>query len=304
MQPLPLKSREYQNHHLDSEIWNMYLARKDDIILSTSIKSGTTWMQYIVLHLLFYKKGGVINTFETSPWLEERCINPQAIISKLEGQKHRRLIKTHLPLDGIHYDKNVKYIVVARDARDVFMSLWNHYRHLSTNVFSLLNHKIPNRVGNELPPCPENIIDFWHDWIDKGWFEWESEGYPFWSNLHHTQSWWDYQCLDNIMLFHYNDLLDDPCLQIKRLASYLGVTITSAEIEDISRRTSFNSMKSLSDSFLDNQGRSFIGGSKTFFHRGTNGRWKSVLTANEQQKYEQKASSILSVECRSWLERS
>ena len=43
----------YQNHHLDSTRWDDYIPRDDDIIIATSLRSGTTWMQLIVMHLIF-----------------------------------------------------------------------------------------------------------------------------------------------------------------------------------------------------------------------------------------------------------
>ena len=51
-------------------------------------------------------------------------------IGTLEAQQHRRFIKSHLPLDGLPFFPQVKYIVVGRDARDVAMSLWNHYAEI------------------------------------------------------------------------------------------------------------------------------------------------------------------------------
>jgi aryl sulfotransferase len=45
-----------------------------------------------------------------------------ALYETLDAQKHRRFIKTHLPLDGLPFHPQVKYLVVGRDARDVFMS--------------------------------------------------------------------------------------------------------------------------------------------------------------------------------------
>ena len=48
-------------------------------------------------------------------------------MARLEAQAHRRFIKSHLPLDALPYFPQVRYIVVVRDPRDVFMSFWNHY---------------------------------------------------------------------------------------------------------------------------------------------------------------------------------
>jgi aryl sulfotransferase len=44
-------------------------------------------------------------------------------------------------------------------------------------------------------------------------------------------------------------------------------------------------------------------GAKSFFHKGTNGRWRDVLSAEEVQMYEEKAAQVLTPDCRAWLEQ-
>ena len=44
-------------------------------------------------------------------------------------------------------------------------------------------------------------------------------------------------------------------------------------------------------------------GAKTFFFKGTNGRWKDVLSAEELALYEEKAAQVLTPDCRAWLEQ-
>jgi aryl sulfotransferase len=48
-------------------------------------------------------------------------------------------------------------------------------------------------------------------------------------------------------------------------------------------------------------GESGRGGGRTFINKGTNGRWREVLTANEAKKYEEKALAELGAECATWL---
>jgi aryl sulfotransferase len=81
-------------------------------------------------------------------------------------------------------------------------------------------------VGKPCPRCPEDIHAFWQSWISRGWFDWEQEGYPFWENMHHTQTWWNCRHLDNIQFFHYADLLANSTGEIKRIAEFLGIDVS------------------------------------------------------------------------------
>ena len=123
----PAVTRIYQNHHLDSTRWQRYQPRADDIVISTSYKSGTTWMQEIVRQLVFVNHETKPTMYDVSPWLDRNRRPLDEVLAELDAQTHRRFIKTHLALDGLPFFPQVKYIVVARDARDVAMSMWNHY---------------------------------------------------------------------------------------------------------------------------------------------------------------------------------
>src|SRR5579871_2180158 len=189
---LPVVKHVYQNWGFDSLLWNFYRQRPDDIIIATSYKAGTTWMQGIVANLVFKGEPVPEPLGDMSPWLDFRIVPLELVLSGLERQSHRRFIKTHLPLDGLPFHSNLKYIYVARDARDVFMSLWNHYHGFTATALTIIN-SVLGRVGPPLPKCPEDIHEVWRRWITVGTFEWETEGWPFWSNLHNVQSWWDYR---------------------------------------------------------------------------------------------------------------
>jgi len=47
--------RTYRTWILDSRRWESYRPRRDDIVIATYPKSGTTWMQRIVSLLVFQK---------------------------------------------------------------------------------------------------------------------------------------------------------------------------------------------------------------------------------------------------------
>jgi aryl sulfotransferase len=44
------------------------------------------------------------------------------------------------------------------------------------------------------------------------------------------------------------------------------------------------------------------GGAETFFYKGTNGRWREVLSEEELALYDEAATRVMTPECRYWLE--
>lgn len=299
---LPTKTRTYQNHTIDSERWRGFERRASDIIIATPYKCGTTWMQAIALQLVFGGEG-IKPIGEVSPWLDFAPRPLDEVFDIFNAQNHRRVIKTHTPLDGFTYDPDSRYIVVGRDPRDVFMSLWNHYSNYTDFAIAEFNDR-PDRIGERQPLCPKNIREFWDMWINRGWFDWENEGYPFWSNFHHLQSWWDFRHLPNIKFVHYNNLLSDLEGEIADISNYLEIECSPDLIAKIADKVTFASMKRQSDDFVGHNDQVFRGGSKTFINKGTNGRWRDVLTTEDLAAYDATATRTLTPECRSWLETS
>lgn len=298
---LPQRKYIYQNHHIDSTRWDYFESRDDDIVIATSYKAGTTWTQAIVAHLLFPGGDFPAPPAELSPWLDMRIIPLEVVLNKLKAQQHRRFIKTHLPLNGLAYNKKIKYIYIARDARDVFMSLWNHYTGMKDEMIMLMN-MLPGRVGDELPLPKNDIHDFWKNWMTRGTFAWESDGWPYWSHLSNVQSWWDFRHLPNIQLFHYSDMLKDIEHEMRRMAAFLEIDVPDDAWSDIVKAVSFTEMKRQGELYAPGGGQFWKGGAQTFLHKGTNGRWREVLSDEEIKYYDAACERVLTHECREWLE--
>lgn len=295
---LPKVCYSYQNHTIDGDRWQHFVPRAGDIVVATSYRSGTTWMLGIVHQLLFLGQPKPVNH---EYWLESRRQPLDQMLATLDAQAHPRLLKTHLPLDGLPYHPQVKYIVVGRDARDVFMSLWNQYSHYTPRLYALFNDA-PGRVGDPLPLCPQNIHECWHNWMTRGWFPWEREGYPFWGNLRHTQTWWDYRSLENILFVHFNDLLQDLAGEIGRVADFLGITVAEAELATLCQAVSLNTMRQEGERLYPGLEEVMQGGVQTFYFKGTNGRWKEILSAAEVALYHEAVQRVLTLECAAWLQ--
>jgi aryl sulfotransferase len=302
MSDLPPRPRVYQNHHLDSTRWDGFEYRPGDVIISTSYKAGTTWMQTIVANLIFWDREMPGAVTELSPWLDMRIRPLDDIKQGLADQQHRRFIKTHLPLDGLEYQEQVSYIVVGRDARDVFMSLYNHYKSHTVMLQTLLN-ETPGRVGPPIPWCPEDIHWLWRQWIQYGWFEWETDGWPYWSHLHHCKTWWEWRHLPNVLFVHFNDLKADLEGEMRRIAEYLGIAVDEDAWPRVVDAATFATMKKNPDAIIPGMEAAFEGGAKSFLYKGTNQRWKGVLTEEELALYPKAVEKVLSPEAAAWLEQ-
>ena len=301
--PTPTVTRHYLNHHLDSKRWRVFEPRDGDVVVTTSYKSGTTWMQGILHALIYDGDPEAPAVREVSPWLDARYHAPlEDVEALLRAQTHRRFIKSHLPLDGLPWYPNVHYVIVGRDARDVFMSFWNHYSNYTDAMYARLNDR-PPEAGPELPRADGDLEGTFRRWMTRGWFPWESEGWPFWSNLHHTQSYWEFRQLPNLFFVHYADLLRDPHGQVRRLADALSMEADDALVDRVVEATRFTTMQQRNKAAFDEHIReSFQGGAEAFFFKGTNGRWRDVLGEEELALYEEAKRRVLDPDCADWLE--
>jgi aryl sulfotransferase len=288
----PTKTRELHNHHFDSTVWNDFAFRDDDIVISTYAKSGTTWTQQIVGQLLF---GGAadVPVSSLSPWLDLRVPTAAEKLALLDAQTHRRFVKTHLPVDALVYSPRAKYLYIGRDGRDVLWSLYNHHATANADFYATLNDT-PGRVGPAIGPPVADVRQYFLDWLML-------DGFPFWSFWDNVRGWWAIRDLPNLLLVHFADLKGDPEGQIRRIADFLDVPIYPERWPAIVEHCSFAWMKRHADLTAPLGGGLWNGGASTFIHRGTNGRWRDVLTADDVARYEAKAERELGAECARWL---
>ncbi len=187
---VPERIHVYRNHHLDSTRWDGFVPRDDDIVVTTAYKAGTTWTLRILAAFVFGPGPLQVPVRDFAPWIDARIAGPiEPTLERVEAQRHRRFLKSHVAADGVPFFPQAKYIVVGRDTRDVFMSMFNHYSGYTEFMYKRLNDA--DRPGPEFPHCPATPREMWPRWIGEGWFDWEPDGWPFWSHHHHLATWWE-----------------------------------------------------------------------------------------------------------------
>jgi aryl sulfotransferase len=289
---LPTKTREMHNHHFDSTIWNDLRFRDDDVVISTYAKSGTTWTQQIVAQLLFGPDPD-LEVAEMSPWLDLRVPPKEVKLPAVEAQKHRRFLKTHLPLDALVFSPKAKYLYIGRDGRDVVWSMYNHHANANQLWYDVLNGT-PGLVGPPIEPPPADIRQYWRDWMDR-------DGHPFWPFWDNVRTWWGARHLPNVLFVHFADLKRDMEGQMRRIADFLDVEVDEDGWDRIVEYCTFDWMKEHGTGSVPLGGSIWDGGAQVFINKGTNGRWRDTLSDADVAEYEERALRELGPEAAHWL---
>ncbi len=290
----PRKTREVQTAIVDSTRWNDFAFRGDDVVIDTFGKSGTTWMQQIVGQLVLGAPDGLAAAAE-SPWLDMRIFPLDQLTKQLDAQTHRRFVKTHLPIDALPFSRKAKYIYVARDARDIVWSAYNHQAGFTQEALAAFN-EMPGRVGPRIthPTC--DVRDYYLHFLEFDDFP----GFEFGGLWEHVRGWWNARRLPNVLLVHFNDLKANMAREIRRIARFLEIEVDRAKWSVILEHCSFDYMRDAA-SAIEMLDKFFERGGTTFIHKGTNGRWKDVLSAREIARCDEVAARYLTPACARWL---
>ncbi len=287
----PKKTRELHNFHMNSTVWNDFKFRDDDVIIATYAKSGTTWTQQIVSQLIFNGAEG-LNLHQMSPWVDLRILPPPALAA-LDVQTHRRFVKSHLPADALVVSPKAKYIYIGRDGRDAAWSYHNHHYNMTDEMFALYNAGAIHG-GEPYVRGTADTHEFYTQWFMR-------DGLPIWPYWHHIRSWWNIRKLPNVLLVHFNDMKHDLEGSIRRIAKFLDIAVDEKNIPKIVEHCSFDYMKVHAAEVAPRGGIAWKGGATTFINKGSNGRWRDSLSADEIKTYEDRAIAELGPDCAKWL---
>jgi len=120
-------------------------------------------------------------------------------------------------------------------------------------------------------------------------------------HIQHVGTFWSWRQRPNVLLLHYNDLKSDLSGEMRRLARYLDIDVPEAAWPAAVERCTFESMRNQEQEISAFE--AFEGGIKGFIFKGTNGRWREVLTAAELEGYARRVSQLLPAGADAWMEQ-
>ncbi|MEU5928206.1 sulfotransferase domain-containing protein [Streptomyces antimycoticus] len=299
--------RRYLSPEHNSVRWDDFPLRDGDIVISTPPKSGTTWVQ-MMCALLIFQTPDLPQPLEVlSPWLDQppwldQMRSQEEVYARLSEQKHRRVIKTHTPLDGLPLDPRVSYIVVARHPLDRALSVYHQTANIDLErVYAAQDGSDPQ--SRQSPPPLPSMREWLQYWClpqptdDQGIAVPES----LHQTVHHLYDAWNRQAQPNVRLLHYNDLCADLAGQMAALAEWLGITVNESVWPDLVKAATFDEMKSRAERLAPDT--EILKDPAKFFRSGRSGGSQDFLTEGDLDAYRKRVGDLAPKPFLDWLHR-
>jgi aryl sulfotransferase len=295
---------------VDSRRWDSFKPRDDDIIIATYRKCGTTWTQRIV-DLLVFQSPEVRPFGDISPWLDATIFNSlEDDIATLEGQTHRRFVKSHLPLDALPLWDTVRYIHVGRDGRDACLSWQNHLQGFTPAFIQRIMEEakqVPPESSERMrragppPDDPGQFLALWLDELEATPPDSPGTGEPTFFGFEAT--YWRERKHPNLLLVHYNDLQKNLGREMRRISDFLEIDTPESLMPGLVEAASFAFMKTHGDAMFPKLKIAFDRGADRFINQGRSGRWREYATPENVARYDAISRSNGSPGLAAWLER-
>ncbi|MEJ5866470.1 sulfotransferase domain-containing protein [Pseudokineococcus sp. 5B2Z-1] len=291
--------RRYRSGDEDSARWDAVPLRAGDVVVCTRSKHGTTWVQAVLLHLL-HGPGPLPDRLPVlAPWVDHLVEPVDALAARLAAQEHRRVLKTHTPLDGVPLVDGVTYVVAARHPLDAAVSLFHQGANLDRTALARLSGAPLPDGGpvRERPPL--------EDWLAR-WVDDDPDPHADLDSLpgvaHHLRDAWARRTGGrDVVLVHYADLLAGLPGEVRRLADRLGVSASEDEVRAVAAATTLGAMRERADEVAPDAG--VLLDRRAFFRGGRSGDGSAAAPADVLARYDARARVLLPDDLRAWLHR-
>jgi Sulfotransferase domain len=253
--------RGMQSRRLKLRAFKGYQPSTRDVFVCTYSKSGTNWAMQIAYQIAHHGQGTFEHIHDVVPWPDA----PMPTIVSLHDEstyQHAptgmRVIKTHLESNYVPYSPDARYIVVARDPKEIFVSSY---------FFS----------GGMLPKARMIAVE---DWLAL----FLSDDFPYGSWAAHMAGYWPWRSRPNVLFLTYAEMHADPVGAIRRIAELMGIELSAEALALVVEKSSFAYMKRLDQKFMPQAPFPFnhMLGKPVMIRKGERGKSSEVLTAEQQ----------------------
>ncbi|XP_053567757.1 sulfotransferase 6B1 [Bombina bombina] len=234
-------------------------AREDDLLVVTYPKCGSNWTLQLLGHMVkcVYNK-------EIQPTSQRRIeFGAPDKFQKLKEESSPRILSTHLLYDNIpktFFAKKVKILMVSRNPKDTAVSLFHFYNN--------------NPV---LPKC-SSWDTFFQDFMT---------GKVIWgSYFDHALEWNKHIDDERILIVTFEEMKKDLEAAVKKISNFYGFNLTEEQIQQITEKGTFKSMKEKSKETHGEIGN-------IFFRKGDVGDWKNHFSEAQSQEVDAKFEECL-----------
>ena len=297
---LPQLTRRYLGPAYDSARWEHYRPRPGDIIVATPAKCGTTWTQMICALLVHQTPELPAPLTRLSRWLDRHSDPIEELIAEFEAQPHRRIVKTHTPLDGLPYYPECVYVFCGRDPRDAFLSMLDHMANVSDKSLAEARERLGADV--DVRAFLLDRDEAFGRWLTVGEQPWMRDGFPMGSVLDLSATYWAFRHLPNLHFLHYGDLLADLEGEMRRLARFLGLAVDEARFPALVAAARFESMKERAAENAPGAHHGEWRSPEHFFRAARLGAWAEQLSPESLALYERLMDERYEPGLRRWLE--
>jgi hypothetical protein len=210
-----------------------------DIFIAGYPKSGNTWMQNLI--------AGVVYQLDPEHLSDAKVLD---LVPDVHSCRYYRRHQTPMYFKTHHLPRAEyqRVIYLLRDGRDVMVSYYHHLRALNGDAVDFSEIV---RTGRHLMPSK------WHEHVNA----WRSN--PFGAE---------------ILTVRYEDLLENPVNELRRVCDFAGIERSAQLLETVSRGSSFEKMRAKEEKtgWANPEWPS----SRFFIRRGKAGSFKDEMPEN------------------------
>nr|XP_061809728.1 glycolipid sulfotransferase BCG_1434-like [Nerophis lumbriciformis] len=274
----------YNDGAADNRRWQQFSPRAGDIIVSSPPKAGTTLTQMLCALLVFDGPEFPDSLDQISPWFDQITRSDDEALAMLDGQTHRRIIKTHTPLDGIPRFDDTTFISVHRDPRDVLVSWIHHAANIDVEkILSAIDAAgYSERFLEHRQRQPASWDDRFSLWLDLSW---EHSVFSFARIARHAVVADERSDDDNVLVLHFADIAGDIENALAAIGDVLGFALSPPRQKDLAAHAAFDSMRSNAANLAPTT-KGQLADPASFFRTGAGGDWQTLVSAEVLARYE------------------